>query len=71
MRLLAAELIATGQLRSGLDLAEIADTLWVTNSPEVFLQFTRDRGWTQAHYERWLLDCWQRLLLAEPPDHRP
>lgn len=66
MRLLAAELIATGQLRPGLDVAEVADTLWATNSPELFLLLTRDRNWTTAHYERWLLDCWHRVLLAAP-----
>lgn len=66
MRLLAAELIATGQLRPGMDLPEVADTLWATNSPELFLLLTRDRNWTTAHYERWLLDCWHRVLLAAP-----
>lgn len=67
MRLLATELIATGQLRPGLDLSDVADTLWATNSPELFLLFTRGRHWTTERYERWLLDCWQRVLLADPP----
>lgn len=67
MRLMADDLIGTGQLRAGLERNEIADMLWSTNSPELFLLFTRDRRWTHAHYERWLLDCWQRILLAVPP----
>jgi len=68
MRLLAADLFATGQIRPELDPGEIADTLWATNSPEMFLLLTRDRRWTFAHYERWLLDCWYRLLIAVPPE---
>src|SRR4051794_15419690 len=32
MRLLAADLIATGQLREDLTIDEVADTIWATNS---------------------------------------
>lgn len=51
MRLLAADLIATGQVRPSLDLSEVADTLWATNSPELILLLTRDRRWTHLHYD--------------------
>ena len=64
MRRLADELIATGELRPGADRDEVADTLWVTNAPEVYLLLTRRRGWDAAAYETWLADSWKRLLLA-------
>jgi hypothetical protein len=45
---------------------EAADTVWVTNSPEVYVLLTVDRGWSPARYERWLAETWGRLLLQEP-----
>jgi hypothetical protein len=59
----AADLFATGQMRDDLSVDEIADTVWVTNSSEVYLLLTRDRGWDQARFERWLTGSWQRLFL--------
>ncbi|MEP7090890.1 MAG: TetR/AcrR family transcriptional regulator [Nocardioidaceae bacterium] len=66
MRLLAADLLDTGQLRHGLDVDEVADIVWVTNSPDVHQLLVEDRGWPPARYESWLADSWRRLLLAEP-----
>lgn len=66
MRLLAADLLGTGQLRHGLDVDEVADIVWVTNSPDVHQLLVEDRGWPPARYERWLAESWRRLLLAEP-----
>ncbi|MEW9527662.1 TetR/AcrR family transcriptional regulator [Microbispora sp. NPDC049125] len=65
MRLLAADLSATGRLR--VDVDEAADVIWATNSPEFYLLLVRDRGWAPERYERWLAGSWTRLLLhAEP-----
>jgi hypothetical protein len=46
-----------------LSVNDGADTVWVMNSPEVYLLLTVDRGWSPARYERWLADSWRRLLL--------
>jgi hypothetical protein len=63
MRLLAAELAATGALRPELSLEEVADVLWSMNSPELYLLLVDQRGWDPDRYQRWLADAWQRLLL--------
>jgi len=62
MRLLAADLAATGRLRVGA--REAADVIWATNSPELYLLLVHDRGWPIEQYERWLADSWCRLLLT-------
>lgn len=64
MRLLAKELKATGGVRDELSVREIADVLWTTNSPEMYLLLVGQRGWRPARYERWLADTWARLFLA-------
>jgi AcrR family transcriptional regulator len=64
MRMLAAELLATGQIRTGLSTHEIGDALWVMNSPDVHQLLVSERGWSQAHYRDWLADTWRRLLLT-------
>lgn len=63
---LARDLEATGELRAGLSLEEVADVIWVTNSIELHTLLTVDRGWSADRYERWLADSWCRLLLADP-----
>ncbi len=63
MRKLVGEIRASGRLRGGLTVNEAADTVWVTNSPEVYILLTADRGWSPRRYERWLADSWCRLLL--------
>src|SRR6185437_2379943 len=67
MRLLSAELAATGGLRAGLSLEEVADVIWATNSPEFYLLLVRERGWVPERFEQWLADTWRQLLLTEPP----
>ncbi len=66
MRLLAADLVSTGQIRPDLELDQVADLVWVTNSPEVHQLLVQDRGWSPEHYQAWLADSWRRLLLAHP-----
>lgn len=63
MRRLAEELAAAGGLRPGLSVDEAADVIWATNSSEVYVLLTSERGWTPDRYERWLADTWRRLLL--------
>ena len=63
MRELAKNIRDTGGLRSGLSIQEAADTLWATNSPELYLLLTVERKWSPGRYERWLADVWRRLLL--------
>jgi AcrR family transcriptional regulator len=63
MRLFVADLAEAGRLRPGLPLDEAADTVWATNSPDVFVLLVGERGWSPERYERWLADSWRRLLL--------
>jgi AcrR family transcriptional regulator len=63
MRKLARDLRHADGLRAGLSIDEAADVLWATNSSELFVLLTVERGWSGHHYERWLADTWCRLLL--------
>ncbi len=66
MREFVGDLVATGSLRTDLPVDVVADSVWVTNSPEVYVMLTSERGWTAEQYEAWLCDAWCRLLRAEP-----
>lgn len=63
MRLLAADLAATGRLRPHLSVARAADIIWSMNSPEFYGLLVEQRRWSPKEYERWLADAWIRLLL--------
>jgi AcrR family transcriptional regulator len=63
MRLFAADLRSTGELREDLTDSEIADLVWSTNAAEYWLLLDQ-RGWTPARYEALLVDLWSRMLLA-------
>ena len=63
MRLLVGDLDAAGGLRAGLSVDEAADVIWATNSSELYVLLTVERGWPPDRYERWLVDAWCRLLL--------
>lgn len=65
MRLLAAELRATGRLRAELDDDHVADLIWSTNAPEYYA-LVASRGWTPREYADRLFDLWSRVLLAHP-----
>ena len=67
MRMLVQDLAAAGGLRAGLSVDEAADVIWVTNSSEVYVLLTVERGWSPDRYERWLAEAWCRLLLPDPP----
>ena len=64
MRLLAADLRATGQLRSELSLEQVADVIWSMNAPEYYALLVEQRGWPLAQFERWLAEAWCRTLLS-------
>lgn len=66
MRRLADDLLRTGQIRPDLTLDQVADLVWVTNSPDVHQLLVQDRGWTPEQYQAWLADSWRRLLLTHP-----
>lgn len=63
MRLLAAELAATGRLRRHLSVEKAADVIWSMNAPEFYLLLVEERGWSSRDFEEWLADAWARLLL--------
>ncbi len=62
MRRLVDDLRLAGGVRDDLTVDVAADTIWVTNSPEVFLMLTVERGWSADAYEHWLIDVWSRFL---------
>ncbi len=64
MRMLAADLAATGTIRTDLTLDEVADVIWTMNSSEYYALLVLDRGWTPSRFAQWLRDAWCRLLLA-------
>jgi hypothetical protein len=63
MRKLATDIRDAGALRRGLSISEAADVLWATNSSELYVLMTVERGWSVDRYEHWLADTWERLLL--------
>jgi len=64
MRLFAQDLDATGELRPGLDVEEVADVVWSMNSAEYYTLLVRERGWAPRRFAHWLADTWCRLFLA-------
>jgi AcrR family transcriptional regulator len=64
MRLFAADLRATGQLRPDLDDDTVADIVWSTNAAEYYLLLVDGRGWTPERFGAHLADLWRRVLLA-------
>ena len=63
MRLFAADLVRTGEVRPDLDPGRVADVIWATNGPEMYMLLVKRRGWTEAELSAWLADAWARLLL--------
>ena len=64
MRLLAADLRVTGELRPDLTDDEVADIVWSMNSAEYRALLVGERGWTTERFGNWLADAWVRLLLV-------
>jgi AcrR family transcriptional regulator len=64
MRLFAADLRATGELRPDLSDDEVADIVWSMNAAEYRALLVGERGWTAERFGTWLADAWTRLLLT-------
>ena len=62
MRLLAADLRSTGELRDDLDDDAVADLVWSMNAPDYYLLVT-SRGRTPEQYAELVRDVWIRTLL--------
>jgi AcrR family transcriptional regulator len=64
MRLFAADLRSTGELRPDLTDDEVADIVWSMNSAEYRALLVGERGWDAERFGTWLADAWTRLLLG-------
>lgn len=62
MRQLAADLRATGELRTDLTDDDVADVVWSMNGPEYWALLVHERGWATERYAAWLADAWTRAL---------
>jgi AcrR family transcriptional regulator len=65
MRLLAAQLRSTGQLRGDLTDDQVADILWSTNAAEYWDLLVTQRGWSPQAFRAWVFEVWTRTLLAD------
>lgn len=63
MRHLVRDLKSTGCMRQDMTISDAADVVWATNSAELYVMLTAERGWSPQRYERWVADSWCRLLL--------
>jgi AcrR family transcriptional regulator len=66
MRLLAADLRSTGELRDDLDDDTVADVVWSMNAPDYYL-LIRSAGHTAEQYGSLVRDVWLRTFLRTPP----
>jgi AcrR family transcriptional regulator len=62
MRLFAADLRTTGEIRDDLSDDDVADLVWATNSPEFYLSMS-SRGRAGEGYAAVVADLWTRTLL--------
>jgi AcrR family transcriptional regulator len=63
MSVVAKSVAGNGPLREGVNRPRAAELIWVMTSPELYLLFSRDRGWTDEQYTHWLTETLVRLLL--------
>src|SRR5215472_9784340 len=54
MMMLGRHLLGTGQLREGIDLAEVRDVLWNYLQIDAYERLVLTQGWPRHKYERWL-----------------
>jgi AcrR family transcriptional regulator len=64
MHQFAADLRATGELRTDLTDDDVADLIWSMNAAEYWTLLVNDRGWTPTRFRDQLIDTWTRILLA-------
>jgi AcrR family transcriptional regulator len=60
----ARSLAAKPGARAGLSVEHTGDVLFGVLSPELYLLFVRDRGWTPGQWEQWAHDTLRAQLLA-------
>ncbi|MEU9114132.1 helix-turn-helix domain-containing protein [Streptomyces sp. NPDC048483] len=60
----AKALMAKEGAREGLPVAQAADVLFALLSPELYLLFVRERGWSPERWERWAYDTLRPQLCA-------
>jgi AcrR family transcriptional regulator len=65
MRLFAADLRTTGEVRDDLTDDDVADLVWSMNSPQYYLLVT-GHGRSPEEYAALVKDVWTRTLLASP-----
>ena len=70
MRLFAADLRATGEVRGDLTDDEVADIVWSTNSAEFHALLVGQRSWSSERFGTFLADTWARVLLEPAPAGR-
>jgi AcrR family transcriptional regulator len=66
MTLLARQLLETGQLREGIDLAEARDVLWHYLAVDGYERLVLHRGWSLERYTHWLADALTHALCGPP-----
>jgi len=71
MTALGRHLLETGQLRPGLDLAEVRDALWNYLAIDHYERLVLDRGWSLDRYERWLAEAITSALCPSPAPSAP
>jgi AcrR family transcriptional regulator len=68
MRMFAADLRSTGELRDDLNDDEIADIIWSMNGPEYWVLLVGERHWSHRRLADHLIDTWCRIFLRGPTD---
>ena len=58
----ARSLVTKRGARQGVSTEQAADVLFALLSPELYLLFTRDRGWTPERWEQWVYETLRAQL---------
>ncbi|MFC4529246.1 TetR/AcrR family transcriptional regulator [Sphaerisporangium dianthi] len=66
MEMFAADLAATGGLRSDHDIGSAADVLWLAMDVHNYDWLVRQRGWPPERYQRWYVDTVAAAILDGP-----
>ncbi|MGJ6965769.1 TetR/AcrR family transcriptional regulator [Streptosporangium sp. G11] len=64
MTMLAAEIVATGSVRSDHDVDSVADVLWLAMDFRNYDWLVRQRGWPAERFERWYIDTVAAAVLT-------
>jgi AcrR family transcriptional regulator len=66
MTMLGRHLIHSGQLRAGIELAEVRDVLWTYTAVELYELLVLKRGWSVDCYPEWLGQAIIGALIQPP-----